>query len=272
MASPHFRTPNEALTALMEQIEEKKKIVAKLEEKYADRLANPLPEPKLPKLAAFDNPENRERQLRAGEEIARITSDINCLKKVNPEAYPETGHEAIDDNIRFYLAVGDLQKSSEILRSHLELSEKSLKSMEEEAQVTKNLISEYEELHKALVEAKTKAQKDKTREGADKDPTAVKAEELDKKIRSTNQVYKKIKGFLAEFLSEIAPASDDDSCLAKLLQELWNSFQENPENWVDLSSLEFDVDDQVIMQLVRYGFIDTCTDDSTKVRFVNFTE
>ena len=57
-----------------------------------------------------------------------------------------------------------MQKSSEILRSHLELSEKSLKSMEEEAQVTKNLISEYEELHKALVEAKTKAQKDKTRE------------------------------------------------------------------------------------------------------------
>ena len=150
-----------------------------------------------------------------------------------------------------------MQKSSEILRSHLELSEKSLKSMEEEAQVTKNLISEYEELHKALVEAKTEAQKDKTREGADKDPTAAKAEELDKKIRylqwnphggdmvstkyigvahdfntykyalknfskmhrrSTNQVYKKIKGFLAEFLSEIAPASDDDSCLAKLLQ------------------------------------------------------
>ena len=69
MASPHFRTPNEALTALMEQIEEKKKIVAKMEEKYADRLANPLPEPKLPKLAAFDNPENRERQLKAGEEV-----------------------------------------------------------------------------------------------------------------------------------------------------------------------------------------------------------
>ena len=42
-------------------------------------------------------------------QIARITSDLNCLKKVNPEAYPETGHEVIDDNIRFYLAVGDLQ-------------------------------------------------------------------------------------------------------------------------------------------------------------------
>ena len=65
----------------------------------------------------------------------------------------------------------------------MELSEKSLKSMEEEAKITKNLISEYEELHKALVEAKTKAKKDQTREGADKDPTAAKAEELDKKIR-----------------------------------------------------------------------------------------
>ena len=104
--------------------------------------------------------------------------------------------------------------------------------------------------------------------------------------RSTNQVYKKIKGFLAEFLSEIAPASDDDSCLAKLLQvgaynfiensnavkassllqtfttpsfsfekELWNSFQENPENWIDLSSLEFDVDDQVIMQVGLTFFV-----------------
>ena len=70
MTSPHFRAPTEALSALMEQIEEKKRAVAKLEEQYADRLANPLPEQRLPKLATFQIPEHKERQLRAGEEVS----------------------------------------------------------------------------------------------------------------------------------------------------------------------------------------------------------
>ena len=38
-----------------------------------------------------------------------------------PEGYPEGNSEETDDNIKFYLAVGELQKHNETLRSHLEV-------------------------------------------------------------------------------------------------------------------------------------------------------
>ena len=49
MTSAHFRAPNEALQFLLEQIEEREHEVTKLEKEYEERLANPVPEARLPK-------------------------------------------------------------------------------------------------------------------------------------------------------------------------------------------------------------------------------
>merc|ERR1712029_1262672 len=83
-----------------------------------------------------------------------------------------------------------------------------------------------------------------------------KTEELDQQIRSTNQVYKKIKGFLAQLLSRMAPEDGEDGSLAKLLQVLWNSFTEGSENWVDITGLEFDIEDEIVHQLEHSGIIE----------------
>ena len=53
---------------------------AELEDQLSERLANPLPEPKLPAAHWLDTPETRDRQLKIGEEVARVVADINFLK------------------------------------------------------------------------------------------------------------------------------------------------------------------------------------------------
>jgi len=266
MASPHFRAPNAALQSLMDQIEGKEQEVTALEKELGERIANPVPEARLPKTRANEGPENRKKQLRIGEEMSRITSDIHKLKDLTPEGCPITGQENVDDSIRFFLTVGDLQKQNEAMRSHLDICTRNLNSIEADANNTNDLIAEYEELNKALTEARKKDDKDKS-----KGSVGQKTEELDQQIRSTNQVYKKIKGFLAQLLSRMAPEDGEDGSLAKLLQVLWNSFTEGSENWVDITGLEFDIEDEIVHQLEHSGIIEV-HEDGVKIRFIDFTE
>jgi len=270
MTSAHFRAPNEALQFLLEQIEEREHEVTKLEKEYEERLANPVPEARLPKQAAYEGQENRKKQLMIGEEMSKITSDIHKLRDLTPEGCPITGQETVDDSIRFFLTVGELQKQNEVMRSHLDICKRNLSSIEADANNTNDLITEYEELNKALADARKKEFKDKSK--SDKSPVAQKTEELDQQIRSTNQVYKKIKGFLAQLLSRMAPEDGEDGPLAKLLQVLWNSFTESPENWVDIAGMEFDIEDEIVHQLERSGIIEVEKENPSKVRFIDFTE
>ena len=55
-------------------------------------------------------------------------------------------------------------------------------------------------------------------------------------------------------------------------QELWNAFQESPTQWVDLSGLDFDIEDEVVHQLVRAGIIENHPEEPSKVRLIDFTE
>jgi len=270
MASLH--SPNEALKHLMEQIEERKKAVAELEDQLSERLANPLPEPKLPAAHWLDTPETRDRQLKIGEEVARVVADINFLKaSPGPEGYPEGNSEETDDNIKFYLAVGELQKHNETLRSHLEVSQSNLASIDADVKVTEELIEQYQEFLAATKEY-VKRRKEPT-ESAQSSVTS-KTEEMDQKIRATNVVYKKIKSYLADLLNRMSPAAEgqEDSSMARFLQELWNAFQGSPTQWVDLSGLDFDIEDEVVHQLVRAGIIENHPEEPSKIRLIDFTE
>ena len=55
-------------------------------------------------------------------------------------------------------------------------------------------------------------------------------------------------------------------------QELWNAFQESPTQWVDLSGLDFDIEDEVVHQLVRAEIIENHPEEPSKVRLIDFTE
>lgn len=96
---------------------------------------------------------------------------------------------------------------------------------------------------------------------------------INHKIRGTKVVYKKIRDFLAEMLKKIAPPEEgkDDSEMAMFLQELWNTFNEDSEAYIDLPDLTFDVGEALIVSLLKNGIIERNPDKDSEYRMVDFT-
>ena len=280
--------PTVTLNNMIDRVTEAQKIVASLEREYAIRLANPVPEPEIPVTDFTVTKKQRQNQIKVGQEVARTTADIDRLRAMAPDL----ADDDVDDSADYYLAVGNLENMSDVLRSQLEIAEHNLASINSESSVTADMISNYQDLLRGLIEAKRTIAAAAKKSAKPKDQViAEKAESLNRDIRATNVAYKKLKEFLSEFLVKVAAAAaaaaaaassssegenetdDDDSSLAKLLQELWNAFMEDPEDFVDIGKLDFDLEDQVVDLLLRNGIIETKDDaDVHLIKFVNFTE
>ena len=66
---------------------------------------------------------------------------------------------------------------------------------------------------------------------------------------------------------------DSDSPLAMILQHLWNIFQnEGKLIYTDISSLEFDVNDNDIDVLLQNYIIESNPSNKNEIRMVDFTQ
>jgi len=293
------RDPDSVLKQLIERVEEAKKIVADLERDHAHWLANPAPKAAAaatdpPAAAASSLPTEtpgakKRREEKVLPEVARTAADIEHLRASCPDdcvPVPAADNEDADNDAQYFLAVAELQENNAILRSQLELGRKNLQILESDAEVYDEWTANFDQFSKTLADVKAKKAAAAATAAASAgqaatatvDPFAAKLQELDGKIRSTNVTYKRIKAFLGKLLPILAPneesgnSDDDDSQLAKILQELWNTFHDDPEEWTDLADLDFDVHAMVIDELRKTGIVDVKDGDKPDVKLVKMVD
>ena len=214
-------------------------------------------------------------------DIGYNVAEIEVLKSAVPEGHME------DENVQYFLAVAEIQKSNEVLRQQLQFSKRNLESLnsdiKETQQLAQNLVEVNQELsaaHKRREEERKKAEATENllnpeeRKNAKKNQFKKEEQDLTIKIRSTIKAYKEFKTFLQHILPKIAPADDEesDSPLAMLLQHLWNVFfNEGALIYTDISSLAFDVDEEDFKTLVQNYIIEANPKNKEEIRMVDFT-
>lgn len=214
-------------------------------------------------------------------DIAYNVAEIELLKSTVPEGQIE------DENVQYFVAVAEIQKSNEVLRQQLQFSERNLDSLNSDIKETQELVQSLVEINKELSGAhkrrdeerkKAKAVNDllnpDEKRKANKEIIDKEERDVTQKIRATIRVYKEIKTFLQLLLPRIAPAENEesDSPLAMLLQHLWNIFtNDGALVYTDISSLGFDVDEDDINTLEQNYIIEANPKCKNDIRMVDFT-
>jgi len=216
-------------------------------------------------------------------DIAYNVAELDVLKSSVPEGYVD------DSNVQYFLAVGEIQKSNETLRQQLQFSERNLDSIKNDVKETKELIQNLKEINKELKLAHEKRKEEKKKEYEAKsqisanDKRTARIEKLQNeerdiltKKRSTIKIFSEIKVFLKDLLPKISPATineESDSPLAMILQHLWNVFHnEGKLVYTDISSLEFDVNENDIDVLLHHYIIQSNPTNKNEIRMIDFTQ
>jgi len=89
------------------------------------------------------------------QDTAYSVAELDQLKSSVPEGYVD------DSNVQYFLAVGEIQKSNEVLRQQLEFSQRNLESTKNDVKETKELIKNLEEINKEVKIAHDKRKDEK---------------------------------------------------------------------------------------------------------------
>lgn len=254
----------EAVSLLLNRIDAVKAELADLEKKKANQ----------PPISAT-------HQSELERDIGYNVAEIEVLKNTVPEGHME------DENVQYFLAVAELQKSNEVLRQQLQFSQRNLESLNSDIKETQELAQNLVEVNKELSAAHKRREEERRkakaaenllnpeeRKNAKNDQLKKEEQDLKIKIRSTIKAYKEFKNFLQQILPKIAPAQDEesDSPLAMLLQHLWNVFfNEGVLIYTDISGLAFDVEEKDIKTLVENYIIEANPKNKEEIRMVDFT-
>lgn len=255
---------SKAVPILLNRIDEIKSEVSSLETKKSNQ----------PPISEI-HPSELER------DIAYNVAEIELLKNAVPEGQIE------DDNIQFFVAVAEIQKSNEILRQQLQFSKRNLDSLNSDVNETQDLSKSLVEINKELSNAHKRREEERKKaqavndlmdpdeqKKARKDKIEKEQHDLTQKTRATIRIFIEIKTFLQALLPRIAPAENEesDSPLAMLLQHLWNIFtNEGVLVYTDISSLGFDIDVDDINTLERNFIIEANPKNKNEIRMVDFT-
>ena len=110
----------------------------------------------------------------------------------------------------------------------------NVKSLVQDVEGTKDIISEMAKMKDVLCNMKADDEENNPNAGNKDEPAA----DIDHKIRSTRKVFKELKTFLGEFLNRIDPVEGTSGGnLGMLVQKLWDQFQNEKEEYVQLSHL-----------------------------------
>jgi len=201
------------------------------------------------------------------KEVIELATETDVLKKSAPEANDES-------NIQYFLAIAELEKTNGILRQQEIISQDNLKSLDEDIVGAKKDLQEL----KNLWELKPAILAEKNKENVDNNINQ--SSDIEKKFRGTRKLYKEFKDFLSDYLKLIDPVDGDSGGhFGQLLQALWTSFQEcarendsdaSEDSYVEIKSLEFDVEEEHINLLVNNGIAEFHPENKELIRLVNF--
>ena len=183
-----------------------------------------------------------------------------------------------DEQLRYFLAVGNLENSIKDLRTLQRLNQdtrtQNTKSLASEKKEVQNLASIIESLEKEVRENDNVDKEDQL-----KKMNQDKRQELTKNTRTNKMILKDFKKELRDFLNDTESLTagynpdHDTSSFGHILQSLWKNYTENGiHDYVSIESLDFDVDSDVLEHLKRAGLVVNNSKNPEKIRLVDFTQ
>jgi len=197
------------------------------------------------------------------KEAIGMANEAQVLKKSAPEGNVE------DSNVQMYLAIAELEKTNSILRQQQKITQDNVKSLVQDVEGTKDIISEMAKMKDFLCNMKADDEENNPNAGNKVEPAAT---DINHKIRSSRKVFKELKTFLGEFLNRIDPIEGTSGGnLGMLVQKLWDTFQNEKEEYVQISHLEFDIEPSHVDLLVKNHIAVVDPNDNDKIRLEDFT-
>eukprot|EP00090_Calanus_glacialis_P036124 TRINITY_DN61610_c0_g1_i1.p1 TRINITY_DN61610_c0_g1~~TRINITY_DN61610_c0_g1_i1.p1 ORF type:complete len:254 (-),score=102.69 TRINITY_DN61610_c0_g1_i1:143-904(-) len=205
-----------------------------------------------------------------GLEAATLQEETKLWKKETPEGFVE------DDQIRYYLAVGQVEELVKEMRDIKEITGKSLAGTKDTLNMLNKTIKEQAEIVKSLEDELAGAQ-EKTVEEEASDFNLAKRKELNDNTRWNKMIVKQMKNDLKSFIDQTAKLDPDfnpadGSSFGYLLQALWKNFLDHgPSEYISIEALDFDVPQEVLEQLVRADVVQEHPSNPDKIKMVDFT-
>ena len=197
-------------------------------------------------------------------EVGVLKEEIALLKKTQPEGLVE------DDTtgIQYFLAVGQVEAEVAELRKLAEITEHNLESNVKTLAALQKMAEEQMKVVKDL-------ELEKEREGLmDKDDQDSNEEvkKLELGVRLNKTVLRELKMSLRQLIDSLSDNSPGTASVGLLLQELWATFiSRGPGETIKLGDLAFEVEDEVVQQLVTAGLVVVEGEEKDMLRMVDLT-
>eukprot|EP00092_Neocalanus_flemingeri_P032437 GFUD01035278.1.p1 GENE.GFUD01035278.1~~GFUD01035278.1.p1 ORF type:complete len:240 (-),score=87.21 GFUD01035278.1:43-762(-) len=197
-------------------------------------------------------------------EVGVLKEEINLLKKTPPEGLVE------DDatGIQYFLAVGKVEAEVAELRKLAEITEHNLESNKNTLGSLQRMVEEQMEIVNGL-ELKKKHDECDDREKEEIDTEVGK---LEVGIRLNKTILRELKMSLRQLIDSLSDSSPGTASVGLLLQELWANFiSKGPGECIKLGDLSFEVEDEVVQQLVGAGLVVVEGEEKEMLRMVDLT-
>jgi signal recognition particle GTPase len=203
---------------------------------------------------------------KAGE-AAVLEEEVKVMEESKAEGIVE------DPEIRYYLAVGKVEKQLEEMRQMKEMSDQcitsdaaTLKDLDDQIKEQKEIISR---LEKEVTEADTRGE-------TVEDVNLLARKEMNKQIRANKILLRSLKSDLKKFIDctdRLNPDHNahDGSPFGYLLQALWQNYLTNGMEYIGIQDQDFDVPKPVLDQLIQAGIVRVHPTDPDKIRMEDFT-
>ena len=199
-----------------------------------------------------------------GSEFKVLEEEINLLKQSVPEGI--VGDDG-DTGLHYYTAVGELEKEVSELRKLSEVTKHSVESNTKTLENLREMIKEQEEVVLNL-------EKEVEKETPMEDTGTEEANRLLADIKSNKLIMSELKSSFRDLIdSQMRSESETgpNSCIGLMIQLLWKLFVTSGPDAavVNLSQLQFEVDQEAVEQLINAGIVTQEAEDT--IRLVNFT-
>ena len=198
-------------------------------------------------------------------EVAALKEEIHLLKNSQPEGLVEDDSTGIE----YFLAMGKMEAEVTELRKLAEITEHNLEGNKNTLASLQSMVEDQREVVKNL---ELKNEEHQEGEKSKMEETNTEVEKLDAGVRLNKTVLRELKMSLRKLIDSLSDSSPGTSCVGLLMQELWASFvSKGFGESINLGDLAFEVEDEVVQQLVKAGLVVVEGEEKEMLRMIDFT-
>lgn len=200
-------------------------------------------------------------------ELGALGQEVEVMAGEKVEGLPE------DPDIRYYLAVGKLEKQLVEMRQAKEMSEQRMQS---HAQTLEQLDFKIKEQKEVIARMEKLGEETTGSSETKEDVNLAERKELNNKVRANKILLRDFKKSLKLFIdmtAELDPemSGQEGSPYGHLLQALWKNYLENGFEYLSIQDQDFDVPDSTLSHLVQAGIVKYHPSDKDRIKMEDFT-